>query len=160
RGAAPRSREAEAMSISDRVRDGVATVAVPSTTKPIPVVGYHFECGDVQWHVRRVLVEETIGRPYHYTLDLATDDTDLLIEEFVGANATLEINRDDKIRSFKGYVDEIEHLGVVSHRARVRVRVVPVLAWLARARGSRIFQEQTIPEIIQAVVTPVLSGRD
>lgn len=130
-----------------------------STSQPVPVVGYHFECGDVEWHVRHVSIEETLGTPYRYTVQLVTDDTDILIEEFVGANATLEVTRDDKIRYVKGYVEEIEHLGVVSHRTRIRVHVVPALAWLARTRGSRIFQEQTIPEIIKAVVEPVLSAR-
>jgi type VI secretion system secreted protein VgrG len=130
-----------------------------STSQPVPIVSYLFECGDVEWHVRHVSVEETLGSPYRYTLQLVTDDTDILIEELVGANATLEIIRDDKIRYVKGYVEEIEHLGVVSHHTRIRVHVVPALAWLARTRSSRIFQEQTTPEIIKAIVEPVLSAR-
>lgn len=157
------------MTTSKRIQETVKQAAIGqavsalssliSTAQPVPVVGYHFECGDVEWHVRHVSVEETLGSPYRYTLQLVTDDTDLLIEELVGGNATLEIIRDDKVRSVKGYVEEIEHLGVVSHRTRIRVHVVPALAWLARTRSSRIFQEQTIPEIIKAIVQPVLSAR-
>jgi type VI secretion system secreted protein VgrG len=46
----------------------------------------------------------------------------------------------------------------VDRKLALRIHVVPALRLLAQALGSRIFQDQTVPEILKAVLEPALGA--
>lgn len=131
---------------------------------PIPVVRYAFECADLPWYVRHVHLQEFLGRPYDCVLHLVLDDPDAPLDDLVGANAFLEISRSEDPetlpRVVKGCVQEVEVLACSHHRTHTRIHLAPALSYLYQTRRSRIFQELTIPEILDQVLTPVLSARD
>ncbi len=71
----------------------------------------------------------------------------------LGKPAHVRIVIDDEVRAFHGLCWEIEVEKVRDDRSLLRAVVVPRLAALGLGRGSRIFQKQTVPEVVKAVLT-------
>ncbi len=131
-----------------------------STGDPIAIADFTLDCADEDWHVRRIHIDETTGRPFRAVVDLISTNTSLEIDELIGTDARLSIDRDGTSHSFAGVVFSIEDRGRGSHRLFVRMTIRPALAALERDRRSRIFQHKTVVEILQALVEPVFSARD
>ncbi|MEM9461547.1 MAG: type VI secretion system tip protein TssI/VgrG [Myxococcota bacterium] len=111
---------------------------------------------DPDWHVRRVHLVEAISEPYELSVDLITNDIDLEVDEMLGAQAQLEITRNTFARRIPGIVEQVDFLGVASERLKVRLRIVPAFKLLTQRVDTRIFQDQTVPEILQEVLEPAL----
>lgn len=126
----------------------------------LAVVRYSFECAENEWHVRRLAISEVLGRPYRGDIEVVTEDVDVVAEELVGAEVVVGIDRDPGQRVLKGVVLDVEHHGIASGRAFLRVTFGPVLQLLERSVRSRIFQGKSVPEILEAVLMPLLSQRD
>lgn len=97
---------------------------------------------------------EELGRPFSCELDLRSEDSELEFEKLIGSNATVRIERTDgKTRYVNGIVARFVQEGVPSQgRAnRYRATLVPWLWLLTRTSDCRIFQDKSIPEIIQEV---------
>lgn len=135
------------------------TESDPSRPGVLPVARFTLECVGIEWHVRRLQVQESLGRPYRARVDLVTTDVDVIADELVGANVELCIERGEATRVFKGCVLEVEHHGIASGRAFLSLLFGPAMMLLDRNRRSRIFQDRSIPEIIEAVIGPVLAAR-
>jgi type VI secretion system secreted protein VgrG len=98
------------------------------------------------------LVEE-LGRPFSIKADLRSTSDTLDFDKLVGANVTIRVTRlDGKEKFLNGFVARIAHTGI-SHRElySYSMTIVPWLVFLKRTQDCRIFQEKTVPEIIQAV---------
>ncbi|WP_342376816.1 type VI secretion system tip protein VgrG [Myxococcus stipitatus] len=73
--------------------------------------------------------------------------------ELLGAEALLRIAvPGGALRLLHGRVRSVEVLGPREGRWRYRIRVAPALWWLTRVHRSRIFQGQTVPDILKVVL--------
>src|SRR5690349_10798169 len=92
---------------------------------------------------------ETLGRPFTYEVELLSDEDSIDLAELLGQPATVALERTDgTIREFNGFVSEFSLVGQHGNFARYRAVMHPWIWFLGQRRNSRIFQEQTVPEIV------------
>jgi type VI secretion system secreted protein VgrG len=109
--------------------------------------------------VENVHVVEALDQPYAIDVEVVVDDREADLEAFLGSDGVLVLERDPLVRRFCGIVREVregEHAFAES-RATARLRLGPALWLLSRRRNTRMFQEQTVPEILEQVLAPFLS---
>ncbi|MCA9649530.1 MAG: type VI secretion system tip protein VgrG [Myxococcales bacterium] len=128
----------------------------------IPSVEYSFEVRggpNPGWAVRRFFASEALSEPYSLVVDLLTEDTTVDPNALLGADARLDVDRDVVARSICGLIQRVDYVGVnVDRKLGLRLYVVPALRMLAQDSGCRIFQDQTVPEILQQVLGPKLGA--
>ncbi len=97
---------------------------------------------------------EELSRLFHYELEMMSHNTSVSAAQIVGKNVTFAVKlADGKPRYFNGIVrrffagDEDRNEGLRSYRAEV----VPWLWFLTRTTDCRIFQNKTVPEIIEQI---------
>lgn len=95
---------------------------------------------------------ESLGRPFEFNLELLSENHAISFDDIVGQNVTIRLAKaGSKNRFFNGYVSRFaagpREGGLSSYSATV----VPWLWFLTRMADCRIFQEKTVPEIIQEV---------
>ena len=86
--------------------------------------------------------------------DIIALSTDALIQwaPLLGKAATLEISLADGTRAyFSGLVSEAAMLGSVGGLTRYRLRLTPWLWRLSQVRNSRVWQDNTVVEIVESV---------
>lgn len=129
--------------------------ALKSTLPPIPKVRYTFECDDdalAHWHVRHFELQEELSAPYSLVLDLTTSEMDIELNQILGDSCSFVLDRAYMQRSVFGIVDQVMSVGVSAGRLHVRLRVVPALTLLRQRINTQIWQDQTVPEILEAVL--------
>ncbi|MEM7151374.1 MAG: type VI secretion system tip protein TssI/VgrG [Myxococcota bacterium] len=114
---------------------------------------------DLDWRVRRFWHTEAISQPYELELDLVAGileqfaDTD----ELLGADVGIEIQRGPLVRAVSGIVHRVYDVGVEDGEHQVlRMTVVPAWHYLEQHVDCRIFQDMTVPEILEAVLGEAL----
>lgn len=100
----------------------------------------------------RMTANESLGNPFEFQLDLLSEDHKLDLPTALGKpmSVTLELTGGGK-RVMSGWVNRFTHCGSHGNLALYRASVVPWIWFLTRTADCRIFQEKTIPEIIQEV---------
>jgi type VI secretion system secreted protein VgrG len=96
---------------------------------------------------------ESLSRLFNYRLEMLSENDDIAPSEIVGKSVTWNVSHFDKEpRYFNGKVSRFV-TGPTRHRnLRVyRAEVVPWLWFLTRTSNCRIFQNQTVPDIIQGL---------
>lgn len=131
-------------------------------TDPIPTVDYTFDVQggpNPEWQVRRFFLTEGLSQTYELIVDVLTEDAAVDPKELLGADARLDIDRREVMRQVAGVIHRVDYVGVnVDRKLALRIHVVPALRLLAQDLGSRVFQDQTVPEILKAVLEPALTG--
>jgi len=95
---------------------------------------------------------EQLGRLFEYKLELASEDYQIKPESIVGENVSIRLNLGDKdVRYFNGHVSHFTQLTSSGQLARYRATVVPWFWFLTRTADCRIFQEKTVPDIIEQI---------
>jgi type VI secretion system secreted protein VgrG len=95
---------------------------------------------------------EQLGRLFEYRLELASEDHQIAPEKIIGQNVTIRFELGTgKTRYFNGYVSHFTQLTASGRLARYRATVVPWFWFLTRVADCRIFQEKTIPDIIEQI---------
>lgn len=95
---------------------------------------------------------EQLGRPFRFELELASEDHQIKYADIVGQNVTIRLNlSEDKTRYFNGFVSRFTQTLSAGRLASYRATVVPWLWFLTRTADCRIFQEMTVPDIIEKV---------
>ena len=96
---------------------------------------------------------EEISRPFSFRVTFRSPATDLE-SELLGADARLTIRGAGGARTVAGIVASIRMLRPLasSEGAIYRARIAPRLWTLGLSRNSRIFQEMTVPDIVDAVL--------
>ncbi len=95
---------------------------------------------------------EQLGRPFNYQLELASEDHQIKYTDIVGQNVTIRLNlSEDKTRYFNGFVSRFTQTLSAGGMASYRATVVPWLWFLTRTADCHIFQEMTVPDIIEKV---------
>jgi type VI secretion system secreted protein VgrG len=92
---------------------------------------------------------ETLGQLFTYEVDLLSPEDNIDLSELLGQGASVVFERTDgSFREFTGYVTQFSLVGEHSNQARYRATLRPWLWFLAQNRNSRIFQHQSVPEIV------------
>ncbi len=121
--------------------------------------GFHTSDGpDVDWHVRRMQLSEQLSMPYTLELELSTSALDVDAEALMGSSCELTIEREPLLRSVYGIVCQLDWLGVAADRLHVRVVIMPAVWLCSLSADSRVFQEMTVPQILEQVLEPRLSA--
>lgn len=121
-------------------------------------VEYRFHSvGDsaANWRVRRLHVVESLSAPYQVRLEVGSTEGDDP-EALLGASCTVRMLRDDYERCIQGIVERVECGESVRGMDVVQLTIVPAMSALHQRTNSRIFQNKTIPEILDAVLKPAL----
>ena len=132
----------------------------------IPSVDYAFSVQrgpNPAWAVRRFHLGEALSEPYTLVVDLLTEDLSVNPDDLLGADACLEIDRTDVSRTVCGLIWRVDYVGVnLDRKLGLRLHVMPALRLLAQQVECRIFQDQTVPEILTQVLGPALAelGRE
>lgn len=100
---------------------------------------------------------EELSRPFQVDVTTAFhEEVDLDAPGLVGQNAALTVHLPDGTdRLIHGVVAKVETWeegGTEAMRRRLRLRIVPALWKLGQVRNNRIFQQKTIPEIVEEVL--------
>ncbi len=102
--------------------------------------------------VRSLNASESISRPFRVSLDLLSRNGSIDFRKFIGNKlcVTLELP-DGKERYFHGIVSRFAWLGQDDRFTTYRAEVVPWLWLLTRQVDCRVFQNMTVPQVIQKV---------
>jgi type VI secretion system secreted protein VgrG len=109
------------------------------------------------WHVRRVHTREALSELYEATIDLVFEEPTVDADALLGTSCTLRLERALLSRQVQGIARHVEDLGTLADKRMVRVHVVPALWELSQRIDSYIFQEMTVPEVLQDVLNEGLT---
>ena len=113
-----------------------------------------FGPGDEVLLLRSMNGTEELGRPFEFTLECVSENHDVVFEDWLGQDrsnrlATLAGERE---RFLNGIVCQMEQAGMIGRLAAYKLVVVPFIWLLTRKADCRIFQEMTVPEIVQELI--------
>jgi type VI secretion system secreted protein VgrG len=95
---------------------------------------------------------EGISRLFSFHLDLASEKDSISFKNIIGQNVTIRVTEaDNSPRYFNGFVSRFAQSGSDLRFTHYQMEVVPWLWFLTRTADCRIFQEKTIPKIIEDV---------
>jgi type VI secretion system secreted protein VgrG len=124
--------------------------------KPVEKVRFTFESSadpGGTWRVVELHAREGLSELYSCVVDLANEELAADVDGLLGSSAELLISRDATSRRVCGIIHRVEHTGTKAGHLLARVHVVPALWALSQRRDSYIFQEKTVPEILEEVLT-------
>jgi type VI secretion system secreted protein VgrG len=122
------------------------------TEQPVLV---RFECDvdlEVDWQVAGFRYSEAFNEPFELVVELYTTSLWAEPAQLLGANATVTIERGVLARDIAGIVERIADGAIQQGRLVTQLTIVPALRALGMRKTSRIFQDMTIVEILQAVL--------
>jgi type VI secretion system secreted protein VgrG len=96
--------------------------------------------------------EEGVSAPFHFTLNLLSDNPAIAAEELLRTPAavTLELIEGDE-RPMHGLISRFTQLGRADELTSYRAEMVPWLWFLSLTTDCRIFQNLSVPEIVETV---------
>ena len=96
---------------------------------------------------------EQLGRLFSGELDLISESADVDFDKLVGTPVTVCVQDSDGVpRYFNGIASRFIHTGWSGRYASYRLTLVPTMWLLSRTSDCRIFQDQTIPQILKTVL--------
>lgn len=101
--------------------------------------------------LRKMTATEELGRLFEYELDLLSGDFAIDHDKVLGQLMTVRLETASGTRYFNGAVASFAQVGTWGDYARYRAILRPWLWFLTRTADCRIFQEQTVPDIIKAI---------
>ena len=102
--------------------------------------------------LRNMSMTEELGRLFTIDLDLLSEQGDISFEDILGQNVTIELDLEDGgKRYFNGHVSSFSQSGGVSRFSSYQATVKPWFWFLTRTADCRIFQEQTVPDIVKSI---------
>ncbi len=105
---------------------------------------------------------EEVSRPFAYTLDLRSEDAAIAPESLLGKGVTVELELPwtSEPRAIHGIVRRFRQVGVGDTLATYEAEIVPWLWLLSLRRDCRVFQNQSVPQIVEAVFRAAGYGSD
>jgi len=111
---------------------------------------------DARFRVYRMRLSEDVNGCFDLDLDLVTDELDADTDQLLGAACQLEISRKEHSRSVFGIIMAVDFVGRSHDYMVVNVQVVPAFQLLGQQTHSRIFQEETVLQILDDVLGKAL----
>jgi type VI secretion system secreted protein VgrG len=100
----------------------------------------------------RMTATEELGRLFRFELDLLSREPDIAFDDILGQNVTVRLTlADDQKRYFNGFVSRFSQEGFLDEFHVYSATVHPWLWFLTRTADCRIFQEETVPNIVKTV---------
>ena len=103
--------------------------------------------------------EEGLGGGLEFAISALSTNAAIPLKSLIGQPALLQLltahNRDDA-RPFHGHITAVEHSGANGGLARYKLTLGPWTSFLAIGRDSRIFQDMSVFDIIDAVFSEYL----
>ena len=167
-GASPSAGDVGIGSTSEPLRraDGDAPTAwddrTESTDRHAPVGGdaaaelraVFLEDGadSLTWEVTGATVESALNRPYAIELELLSREPGAEAAELFARSVALRIEHGRGTVTRSGIASSVRSSWQGHEGIGARVRIEPALAALGHGRDSRIFQDETVPEILEHVL--------
>ncbi|HHG8782702.1 type VI secretion system Vgr family protein [Enterobacter hormaechei subsp. hormaechei] len=99
--------------------------------------------------VLRFKGREALSEPFRWTIDFTTPQNNLAPEEVLMKHATLRMRSG---RAVHGIITRLEWLSTTADQSHYRVELTSRLALLSRTRQCRLFQNQSVPEVVEQVL--------
>jgi type VI secretion system secreted protein VgrG len=96
--------------------------------------------------------DEVIGGLFEYNVQFLSDDPNIKLADALGQSLTITIplTRGD-VRHFNGFITRFSRLGLHGTRFLYRAVLHPWLWFLSRTSDCRIFQNHSIPEVVNRI---------
>ena len=96
---------------------------------------------------------ETLSKPFLSEVELLSERDDLDLASLLGQPISIGLEmREQTFREFNGIVSDFALVGQLGKRyARYRVSVRPWLWFLSHRKTSRIFQKESVPEVLKDI---------
>lgn len=118
-------------------------------SRPVEVVT---PLGDDALLFYRMTASEQLGRLFEFELDLLSNEPEIRFNDILGRNVAVRLKLPgERERYFNGFVSRFSQEGTLDNFNAYRATLRPWLWFLTRTADCRIFQEQTVPEIIKRV---------
>ena len=128
-------------------------MALPNYTQDGRLITIDSPLGPDVLLLERFDLQDALSRQFHAALDVLSMRDDIAADEIVGKKVDFTLRQaDESLRYFNGYVRRIVR-GEPAARdlRRYHLEVVPWLWFLTQTSDCRIFQEKTLPDIIEEV---------
>ncbi|MEX5685911.1 type VI secretion system Vgr family protein [Pseudomonas silesiensis] len=109
--------------------------------------------------------EEQLSQPFHYVVEFTCTEQDLAADQLLNREAQFSLHpvpkkltfltKDLKVkplRTFNGVVTGFKRLSGSVDEARYEITLEPRLALLARGQQFRLYQHQSVPEIVEQIL--------
>src|ERR1022692_1147891 len=96
---------------------------------------------------------EHISELFHFQLELVSEDFNLDWDQIIDRNVTVGIRQKDGVsfRYFNGYINNFEPMRHEGRFAYYSAEMVPWLWYLTQCQNHLIYQEKTVPQILELV---------
>lgn len=141
--------------------EGFSPSAGPSAGGRHDDVEFHLEVEgcDAQWGIRSVSLAEGLNRVGAATV-VAVYDGHLEARELLQKNCSLAISRTSQHRSYKGIIWHARTQEEQTGNLVATLHIVPAAELLTQIVDTRIYQQLTVPEIVQKIYEEHLGGRE
>jgi type VI secretion system secreted protein VgrG len=154
--------------VAEALREPLEDLTELIAGDPTKAVRFRFETARLashEWGVKHFELEEALDEPYLLRIRVATEERDTDPVALLGTDIVLEIERRPAPpRRLCGVVRRIEEASAREDEEELvlTLEVVPALALLGLRRDSRIFQDRSVPEILEEVLGAALGeyGRE
>lgn len=103
--------------------------------------------------------QEGLSQLFSFHLDMLTEDKkakDVAFDKLIGKSITVTLTRPDKSkRFFNGICSRISETGKAGEFTAYQMEIVPKLWLFSRQSHSRIFQNETVPNILKKVLSGI-----
>jgi type VI secretion system secreted protein VgrG len=108
--------------------------------------------GDDVLQLQSMEAREALGRLFRLDLELLSEKPSIDFDQVIGRPLTVSLPvQEGRIRYWHGIVSDFAQLSHEPRLSRYRATVRPWLWWLTRTADCRIFQDQTVPQIVESV---------
>jgi len=114
------------------------TISIKSVSVPLRVVEF--------------IGEEMISSPFHYSIHLESDKTDIKPQDVVDSQAVFTFANKQHERSVSGIITRFEHSGSSREFGQYQAELCPDLYRLSQVRQCRIFQDKSVKDILKLVL--------
>ena len=116
------------------------------------IVAIETPLGDDVLLITSLQGHEELGRLFSFELELLSKNNAINFDDIIGENVTIRLDiQEDKTRYFNGHVSAFTQLDPEGEMAVYHATVVPWLWFLTQSSDCRIFQNKTVPDIIEEV---------
>jgi len=105
------------------------------------------------WRVTAVSLREKLAGLYVCSLELRHDGDQAHPDDLLGRSSCLVMTRGAQARRLCGIIRAVYDMGVLGEDTVVSAELVPALWALTQTQQARIFQQQTVPDIVERVLT-------
>ncbi len=107
---------------------------------------------DVSLELKSISVSEGLSIPYQCTMTAYSSDDCIDMQTLLGKMLTVEHSMSgSQKRYFTGYLTQAQYLGRAAKHAEYSLCLQPFLALLGKTADCRIFQNETVPDIVKKV---------